>query len=144
VADAAGGPAARAPLDPRRWPALLLVGAVRAYQLVVSPWLAPTCRFYPSCSAYAVGALREHGAVRGAWLALRRLLRCHPWNPGGVDPVPPRSPSRPERARAGDHRTEDLRGRASVLADNVERAPISRASDTSRRDTGEWERTAGR
>lgn len=142
MADAAAG---RSPLNPLRWPVLLLVGAVRAYQLVVSPWLGPTCRFYPSCSAYAVDALRGHGAVRGTWLAVRRLLRCHPWNPGGIDPVPPRGPSRRQRAREGGHdHTEDLRGRGSVLDDNVERAPISRASDTSRRDTGEWERTAGR
>jgi putative membrane protein insertion efficiency factor len=140
VADAG---AARSALHPLRWPALLLVGAVRVYQLVVSPWFGPTCRFYPSCSAYAVGALREHGAVRGAWLAARRLLRCHPWNPGGVDPVPPRGSSRRTRAGGHDH-TEDLRGRDGVLDDNVERAPISRASDTNRRDTGEWERTAGR
>ena len=135
----------RSPGHPTHWPALLLVGAVRAYQLVVSPWLGPTCRFYPSCSAYAVDALRAHGAVRGTVLAVRRLLRCHPWNPGGVDPVPPRGPSRGERARAHEHHgTEDLRGRGSVLDDNVERAPMSRASDTSRRDTGERERTAGR
>lgn len=74
----------------RRLPSLLLIGLVRAYQLTVSPMLGPTCRFYPSCSAYAVGALREHGAIRGTWLAVRRVFRCHPWNPGGVDPVPPR------------------------------------------------------
>lgn len=66
----------------------LLVLAVRAYQLLVSPLLGPTCRFYPSCSAYAVEALQEHGAVKGLWLTGRRLLRCHPWNPGGVDLVP--------------------------------------------------------
>jgi len=65
--------------------------AVRGYQLIVSPWLAPRCRFYPSCSAYAVTALTRHGAVRGSWLAARRLLRCNPWNPGGVDLVPERS-----------------------------------------------------
>jgi len=74
----------------RRLPSLLLIGLVRGYQLVVSPLLGQTCRFYPSCSAYAVGALREHGALRGTWLTVRRLARCHPWNPGGVDPVPPR------------------------------------------------------
>jgi uncharacterized protein len=68
--------------------AWLLIGLVRVYQLVVSPWIPQSCRFYPSCSAYAVTALRRHGAVRGAWLAARRLGRCHPWNPGGVDHVP--------------------------------------------------------
>jgi putative membrane protein insertion efficiency factor len=69
-------------------PRELLVLLVRAYQLLVSPLLGPTCRFYPSCSSYAVIALRTHGAVGGTWLTIRRLLRCHPWNPGGVDHVP--------------------------------------------------------
>ena len=67
----------------------LLVWLVRAYQLLVSPMLGQNCRFYPSCSNYAVEALRTHGAARGSLLALRRVCRCHPWNPGGVDPVPP-------------------------------------------------------
>lgn len=62
---------------------------VRAYQLTVSPMLGQNCRFYPSCSNYALEALRRHGAARGGWLAARRLCRCHPWNAGGVDPVPP-------------------------------------------------------
>ena len=70
----------------------VLVLPLRAYQLVVSPLIGPRCRFYPSCSAYAVEALTTHGAVKGTWLAARRLLRCHPWNPGGLDPVPPRRP----------------------------------------------------
>ena len=70
-------------------PARLLILLVRAYQRLVSPLLGPRCRFYPSCSAYAVESLRTHGAARGTWLAIRRLLRCHPWNPGGLDPVPP-------------------------------------------------------
>jgi hypothetical protein len=64
------------------------MAAVRAYQLVLSPLLPPSCRFTPSCSAYAHEALTRHGAVRGSWLAARRLARCHPWNPGGYDPVP--------------------------------------------------------
>jgi len=64
------------------------MAAVRAYQLVLSPMLPPNCRFTPSCSAYALEALSRHGAVRGTWLAARRLARCHPWNPGGYDPVP--------------------------------------------------------
>ena len=62
---------------------------IRAYQLVISPLLGPRCRFYPSCSAYAVTAIRRHGPLRGTWLAAWRLLRCHPWNLGGPDPVPP-------------------------------------------------------
>ena len=64
---------------------------VRGYQRFLSPALPPACRFTPSCSAYAVTALERHGAARGSWLALRRLARCHPWNPGGYDPVPDRN-----------------------------------------------------
>lgn len=62
---------------------------IRAYQIVLSPWLGHHCRFYPSCSQYAVEAITEYGIIRGTGLALRRLLRCHPWHEGGVDPVPP-------------------------------------------------------
>lgn len=65
-----------------------LKGAIRGYQFAVRPWLGHHCRFYPSCSDYAVEALDRHGAARGSWLATRRLLRCHPWHPGGYDPVP--------------------------------------------------------
>jgi len=68
----------------------LLIGLLRGYQLMVSPMLGPRCRFYPSCSHYAIEALRVHGAARGAWLAARRVGRCHPFNPGGLDPVPPK------------------------------------------------------
>jgi len=78
----------------------LLVLPIRAYQLLVSPLLGPRCRFYPSCSAYAVQALTVHGPLRGSWLAARRLLRCHPWNPGGLDPVPPSHPGAHRVARA--------------------------------------------
>ena len=63
---------------------------VRAYRIFVSPLLPAACRFHPSCSAYAEQALREHGALRGGWLAARRLCRCGPWHPGGFDPVPER------------------------------------------------------
>jgi putative membrane protein insertion efficiency factor len=80
--------------------ARLLVLPIRAYQLLISPLLGPRCRFYPSCSAYAVEALTTHGPLRGSWLAARRLLRCHPWNPGGPDPVPPRHPGADRVARA--------------------------------------------
>ena len=75
------------PRNPLTWMVLALV---RAYQLVVSPWLPPTCKYYPSCSAYAVTALRRHGLAKGAALAGWRLLRCNPWSGGGVDHVPPR------------------------------------------------------
>jgi uncharacterized protein len=69
-------------------PRSLLAGLVRGYQLVISPFLPPSCRFTPSCSQYALEAIRRHGAVRGTWLAARRLVRCHPFHPGGFDPVP--------------------------------------------------------
>jgi putative membrane protein insertion efficiency factor len=68
--------------------ARLLVLPIRAYQRWISPAMGQHCRFAPSCSSYAVEALQLHGALRGSWLALRRLSRCHPWNPGGHDPVP--------------------------------------------------------
>jgi putative membrane protein insertion efficiency factor len=68
-----------------RW---LLIFLVRGYQVVISPLLPSTCRFYPSCSAYAVEALERHGAWRGIKLTVRRLARCHPFHPGGYDPVP--------------------------------------------------------
>lgn len=67
-----------------------LILLVRVYQWTIAPALPPSCRFYPSCSAYMVAALEDHGAIRGTWLGLRRLLRCHPGCPGGYDPVPPR------------------------------------------------------
>ena len=70
--------------------ARVLIVPVIAYRRFISPLLAPRCRFAPSCSEYAVEALRRHGAVRGLWLSVRRLARCHPFNPGGYDPVPTR------------------------------------------------------
>ena len=66
----------------------ILVAVVRAYRLLLSPWWGRQCRFTPTCSEFAVEALERHGAARGAWLAMRRVARCHPWHAGGFDPVP--------------------------------------------------------
>ncbi|HEV2262637.1 MAG TPA: membrane protein insertion efficiency factor YidD [Candidatus Rubrimentiphilum sp.] len=66
----------------------LAIGLLRLYKRAISPLLPPACRFYPSCSQYAVDAIAEHGMPRGSWLALARIARCHPWNAGGYDPVP--------------------------------------------------------
>ncbi len=68
--------------------ATVLTGAVRAYQYTLRPFIGSHCRFHPHCSAYAVEALAAHGAGRGTAMAARRVLRCHPWNAGGYDPVP--------------------------------------------------------
>jgi uncharacterized protein len=72
-------------LSPAGW---LLVGLLTVYRRFISPLLGPRCRFYPSCSAYALEAVQLHGALRGSWLAVRRLSRCHPFHAGGLDPVP--------------------------------------------------------
>ncbi len=81
--------------DPQIWgpvralPSAMLGGALVSYRTLISPLYGQVCRFFPSCSAYALEAVQVHGAVRGSWLAARRLGRCHPWTDGGVDPVPP-------------------------------------------------------
>jgi uncharacterized protein len=69
--------------------ARLVALPVRAYRLVLSPWVGHSCRFQPTCSAYALEALERHGALRGSWLTVRRLLRCHPFGGSGIDNVPP-------------------------------------------------------
>ena len=68
-----------------RW---LLIQAIKAYRYLLSPWLGGHCRFHPTCSCYAITAIERFGALRGSAMAMRRLLRCHPWHPGGIDPVP--------------------------------------------------------
>ena len=68
-------------------PAWLIVAVVRAYQYLISPWLGAHCRFHPTCSAYFIEAVQQHGAFRGSWMGIRRILRCHPFHPGGYDPV---------------------------------------------------------
>jgi putative membrane protein insertion efficiency factor len=67
----------------------LLIGVVRGYRVLISPLFLPCCRFYPTCSQYAIDALTIHGPLKGSWLTLTRVCRCHPGYPGGYDPVPP-------------------------------------------------------
>lgn len=69
----------------------VLIIPIRAYRLILSPWVGHSCRFQPTCSAYAIEALETHGPLRGLWLTLRRLARCNPWGGSGLDPVPPRT-----------------------------------------------------
>lgn len=83
---------ATAPLA--RLPRVLVRGVIRAYQIVVSPILPSSCRFTPTCSNYALTSVERFGVFRGGWLAVRRVGRCHPWNPGGHDPVPETLPRR--------------------------------------------------
>jgi len=70
----------------------LLIGLVKGYRLLLSPWLGSSCRFEPTCSAYSLQALQNHGAAAGSYLTLARLARCHPWCAGGADPVPTEKP----------------------------------------------------
>ena len=67
---------------------VLLILLVKMYRFLLSPFIGQHCRFHPTCSVYAIEALERYGAIKGSWLALRRLLRCHPWHPGGYDPLP--------------------------------------------------------
>ena len=83
-----------------------LIGLVRLYQLAISSWTPPTCRFDPTCSAYAIEALQKHGALRGSWLAACRIARCHPWGGQGFDPVPDRRGG----SRADDARSDPTDG----------------------------------
>ena len=67
----------------------LLLSFIKLYRLLLSPWLGTSCRFHPSCSRYAEQAIEQHGVIKGSWLAVKRLGKCHPWHEGGIDPVPP-------------------------------------------------------
>lgn len=98
----------------------LLSGLILGYQRLISPMMGPRCRFYPSCSSYALEAVRVHGAAKGTALATARVCRCHPWNAGGVDPVPPRGAWKPEPyVPLEDH--EDVR--AALAAQSLSSTP---------------------
>jgi uncharacterized protein len=90
-----------------RW---LLVGLIRIYQLAISPLLGQRCRYYPSCSAYTLEAIQVHGALKGSWLGVRRVARCHPWADGGYDPVPPARKNSASESRDSARTTPHARG----------------------------------
>lgn len=111
---------------------------VRAYQLLISPMLPPSCRFYPSCSAYALTALRRFGPIRGTWLAVTRVARCHPWNPGGVDHVPERGrDGRPTHRGEEDWPSDPREASSGVTQDHVAAPRV----DTVMREPGERQGT---
>ncbi|MFD2437425.1 membrane protein insertion efficiency factor YidD [Modicisalibacter luteus] len=87
----------------RRVASALLIGLIRLYQYALSPLLGPRCRFWPSCSHYAIEAVREHGPARGGWLSLKRILKCHPWHPGGSTWYRPVMPKPQIRIKSSPH-----------------------------------------
>jgi len=87
----------------------LLIGLLRMYRLLISPLYGQVCRYYPSCSAYALEAVSVHGTFRGSWYSARRVARCHPWAAGGVDPVPARHP-RSSSGHTSDNQPHQTRG----------------------------------
>jgi uncharacterized protein len=109
----------------------LLIGFLKLYRMFISPLYGNVCRFYPSCSAYALEAVQLHGAMRGSWLAARRLARCHPWNPGGYDPVPPKDVKR-KRGDSDAEITADAGTGSGEPADRSETAtaaePVQRGA----------------
>lgn len=86
----------------------VLIGLLKAYRFAISPLYGQVCRYYPTCSAYALESVQRHGAVKGSWLAVRRVARCHPWAAGGYDPVPPAASSAEETVES--ERVQHSRG----------------------------------
>ncbi|WP_448641725.1 membrane protein insertion efficiency factor YidD [Geodermatophilus sp. URMC 63] len=120
-------------MSPTRRPgpvARALLAAVGFYSRAISPALPPRCRFAPTCSTYAAEAVAVHGAGRGSWLALRRLLKCAPWHPGGFDPVPAPRAGRATAGTGGDGRTSRTAAPLPVPADGARRpAPETPPAD---------------
>ena len=87
----------------------LLIGVLRLYRLLISPLYGQVCRYYPSCSAYALEAVTVHGSIRGSWYSVRRVARCHPWAAGGNDPVPAKH-SRSRSGHSSDNQPHQTRG----------------------------------
>ena len=95
----------------------ILIGLLKVWRLMISPLYGDVCRYYPSCSAYALGAVQHHGAVKGSWYAVRRLLRCHPWAAGGYDPVPGTvDPDEEELAEVERQSTMDIADKQKVAS----------------------------
>mgnify|MGYP003920086367 FL=1 len=92
----------------------VLIGLLRVYRALISPLYGEVCRYYPSCSAYALEAVQVHGSIKGSWLAGRRLARCHPWAPGGVDKVPPKNGAdQPDPPESSEY-SPDVRESSSI------------------------------
>ena len=118
----------------RRGPvARALLASIGFYSRAVSPALPPRCRFAPTCSAYAAEAVAVHGAARGCWLALRRLLKCAPWHPGGHDPVPAPRADRAATGTGGDGRTSSTATPPPVPAPDGARRPAPETPPAQRR-----------
>jgi len=79
----------------------ILLAIIKVYQYAISPYLAPSCRYMPTCSCYAAESIQTHGAIKGGWLAIKRILRCHPWHEGGYDPVPEPSACKHQHSNHG-------------------------------------------
>ncbi|MGY1665176.1 MULTISPECIES: membrane protein insertion efficiency factor YidD [unclassified Geodermatophilus] len=125
---------AASPASARRGPlARALLAAIGFYSRAISPALPPRCRFAPTCSAYAAEAVAVHGAARGSWLALRRLLKCAPWHPGGFDPVPAPRAGRTTPGTGGDGRTSMTAAPSSGAAADGARRPAPETPPADRR-----------